>query len=214
MSPEPNAAGWNREDVTVALSATDAGVGVQEIHVLVEDQGGTTPPSALIEPGDTVVLPAMSAEGVHRVTYWAVDRLGNTEQPRVLEVRIDRTSPTLTGLPSQPCTLWPPDRRMVQVAQVTGADALSGVAGVQVAVTADEPTGPDDIRVDGGTVEVRASRNGRGSAAPTSSRPSSPTRPGTPPLAKPSAPCLTTNAADPRRRSPALSSHPAGRVAR
>ena len=51
---------------------------------------------------------------------------------------------------------------MVQVAQATGADALSGVAGVQVAVTADEPTGPDDIRVDGGTVEVRASRNGRG----------------------------------------------------
>ena len=162
VSPEPNAAGWNREDVTVTLSAADAGVGVEEIHVLVEDRSGATPPVAVIEPGGTVVLPAMSEEGVHRVTYWAVDRLGNTEQPRVLEVRIDRTSPTLAGLPSQPCTVWPPDRRMVQVAQVTGADALSGVADVRVAVTADEPTAPDDVRVDGGTVEVRASRSGRG----------------------------------------------------
>ncbi|MGF9753872.1 AGE family epimerase/isomerase [Microvirga sp. 0TCS3.31] len=162
VTPEPNAAGWNREDVTVTLSAADAGVGVEEIHVLVEDRSGATPPVAVIEPGDTVVLPPVVGEGVRRVTYWAVDRLGNTEQPRVLEVRIDRTSPTLAGLPSPPCTLWPPDRRMVQVAQVTGADALSGVAGVQVAVTADEPTAPDDVRVDGGTVEVRASRSGRG----------------------------------------------------
>jgi hypothetical protein len=113
-------------------------------------------------PGDTVVLPPIVDEGVRRVTYWAVDRLGNTEQPRVLEVRIDRTSPTLAGLPSHPCTLWPPDRRMVQVAQVAGADAHSGVASVQVAVTADEPTASDDVRVDGGTVEVRASRSGRG----------------------------------------------------
>lgn len=162
VSPEPNEAGWNREDVTVTLSAADAGVGVQEIHALVENQGGTMPPVAVIEPGDTVVLPAMSEEGARRVTYWAVDRLGNTEQPRVLEVRIDRTSPTLAGLPSQPCMLWPPDRRMVQVAQATGADALSGVAGVQADVTADEPTAPDDVRVDGGTVEVRASRSGAG----------------------------------------------------
>ncbi|HYH73746.1 MAG TPA: hypothetical protein VD764_11045, partial [Nocardioides sp.] len=162
VSPGPNEAGWNREDVTVTLSAIDAGVGVEEIHVVVEDPSGETPPVAVIEPGDTVVLPAMVGEGVRRVTYWAVDRLGNTEQPRVLEVRIDRTSPTLAGLPSQPCTVWPPDRRMVQVAQVTGADALSGVGGVQVDVTADEPTAPDDIRVDQGTVEVRASRSGRG----------------------------------------------------
>jgi hypothetical protein len=128
----------------------------------VEDRSGATPPVAVIEPGDTIVLPAMTEEGVRHVTYWAVDRLGNSEQPRVLEVRIDRTSPTLAGLPSQPCTLWPPDRRMVQVAQVTGADALSGVGGVQVDVTADEPTAPDDVRVDQGTVEVRASRSGAG----------------------------------------------------
>jgi hypothetical protein len=162
VSPEANAAGWNREDVTVTLSATDTGVGVEEIHALVEDQSGTTSPVAVIEPGDTVVLPAMSGEGVRRVTYWAVDRLGNTEQPRVLEVRIDRTNPTLAGLPPQPCAMWPPGRRMVQIAEVEGTDVLSGVSDVQVAVTADEPTAPDDIRVDGGRVEVRAFRNGRG----------------------------------------------------
>lgn len=162
VSPEPNDAGWNRDDVTVTLSATDTGVGVEEVHALIEDESGTAPPVALIEPGDTVVLPAMVGDGVRRVTYWAVDRLGNTEQPRVVEIRIDRTDPVLAGLPSERCSLWPPDGRMVKVAEVAGTDALSGVADLEVAVTADEPTDPGDIRVDGGTVEVRASRNGRG----------------------------------------------------
>jgi hypothetical protein len=96
------------------------------------------------------------------VTYWAVDRLGNTEQPHVLEVRIDRTGPDLTGLPPQPCSLWPPDRRMVGIAQVAGTDALSGVADLEIVVTADEPIDPADVQVDAGRVEVRASRSGAG----------------------------------------------------
>ena len=162
VSPEPNAAGWNRDDVSVTLTSTDGGVGVEEIHVLLEDQGGTAPAVAVIDPGDTVVLPVMSDEGIRRVTYWAVDRLGNAEQPQVLEIRIDRTAPGLSGLPGQPCTLWPPDRRMVQVADVVGTDGLSGVSAVEVTVTADEPISPDDVRVDGGKVDVRAFRNGAG----------------------------------------------------
>lgn len=162
VSPEPAASGWHRDDVTVTLSATDTGVGVQEIHYLVEDQGGNTSQVAVIAPGASATVPPLAGEGITRLTYWAVDRLGHAEVPQVLEVRIDRTSPTLSGLPDEPCVIWPPDGRMVHVARVAGADALSGVANLEVAVTADEALDGKDVRVDDGSVHVRAARDGSG----------------------------------------------------
>jgi len=162
VSPEPNAAGWHRDDVTVTLTATDAGVGVKEIRYVVEDLTGDTAPVAVIEPGDDATVPALTDDGITRVTYWAVDRVGNAEEPQVMEVRIDRTTPTISGLPDSSCTIWPPNGRMVEVARLVGTDALSGMADVDVTVTADEQIGPDDVRVEDGTVHVRASRDGRG----------------------------------------------------
>jgi hypothetical protein len=50
---------------------------------------------------------------------------------------------------------------MVTVADVVGSDALSGLAGLVVEVTADEPLS-GDVLVDGGTVRVRATRDGKG----------------------------------------------------
>lgn len=135
---------------------------MKEIRYVVEDLTGDAAPVAVIEPGASVTLPALTGEGISRVTYWAVDRLGNAENVQVLEVRIDRTSPTLAGLPDQPCTIWPPNGGMVEIARVSGADTLSGVADVNVTATADEAVQPDDIRVDGGTVYVRATRDSRG----------------------------------------------------
>lgn len=162
VSPEPTASGWHRRDVTVTLSSTDTGVGVKEIRYVVEDLTGDTAPVAVIEPGGIATVPPLTGEGIRRVTYWAVDRLGNPEEPQALVVRVDRTSPTLAGLPNQPCVIWPPDGGMVQIANVTGADTLSGVANVDVTVAADEAVNPDDIRVDDSTVHVRASRDSRG----------------------------------------------------
>ena len=50
---------------------------------------------------------------------------------------------------------------MVRVADVVSTDSLSGIADVQVTAVADEPNDAD-IAVDGGTVDVRAVRDGTG----------------------------------------------------
>ena len=41
-------------------------------------------------------------------------------------VRIDKTAPVVAGLPER-CVLWPPDGRLVRVADVSAADAVSGL---------------------------------------------------------------------------------------
>ena len=99
---------------------------------------------------------------MYDVKYYAVDRLGNAEEPQTLTIRLDLTAPEVGGLPTVPCVMWPPNGRMVQVADVVGTDALSGVALVQVSATSSEPALPGDIVVDGARVQVRATRAGRG----------------------------------------------------
>ena len=95
------------------------------------------------------------------MTYFAVDRLGNREAEQTLTVRIDRTAPEVTGLPVQPCVIWPPDEKHVRVADIVGA-ALSGLADLDVSATSSEPAGPADIVIEGGRVWVRATRDGEG----------------------------------------------------
>ena len=161
VTPAANTAGWHRGDVTVSLAAADDLVGVKEVHARVEDLSGATPGFAWIRPGGDLTLPTFTGEGEYDVTYFAVDALGNSETPHVLHVRIDRTAPTLSGLPPQPCTLWPPNHEMVHVADVVGDDSGSGVDTVAVTGTSDEP-GSDDIRIVGGSVDLRAERDGAG----------------------------------------------------
>ena len=72
-------------------------------------------------------------------------------------MRIDRTPPLIAGLPAA-CTLWPPNKRMVPVADVTATDSGSGVA----SLTADATGG--DVAIDGGTIAVRAEKADRGRA--------------------------------------------------
>jgi hypothetical protein len=57
---------------------------------------GSVPDVAYIDPGEEFSLPPLTAQGVYDVTYFAVDLLGNTERPRTLHVRIDKTEPTVT----------------------------------------------------------------------------------------------------------------------
>ena len=77
------------------------------------------------------------------------------------EGRVDLTAPTVTGLPDPSCRIWPPNGRMVTIADVVGDDALSGVAAVSADVTVDEPAANDYV-VDGGVVRVRATRDDEG----------------------------------------------------
>jgi hypothetical protein len=175
-TPGANAQGWNNTPVTVALNATDnaGGSGVQEVHYALA--GAATGSQAVSGDGANVTI---SAEGTTTLTYFAVDNAGNQEAAHTLTVRIDRTPPTVTGLPSN-CTLWPADDRLVQVASVAASDALSGLMGpLVVTATSNEPesggrhrgsvgTGrrdsAPDIAISGGTVQLRAARarNGTG----------------------------------------------------
>jgi hypothetical protein len=159
-TPAANPPGWHHTPVTLDLTATDDLVGVKEIHVLMTTRSGAALDRAVIAPGasSSITLPD---EGVYDVAYFAVDVLGNREPVQQLRVRIDRTAPTMSGLPQQPCVIWPPNKRMVRVAEVVTADSLSGIADVGVTAVADEPS-DGDIVVDGGTVHVRAVRDGAG----------------------------------------------------
>lgn len=167
-SPGPNGFGWNNQaSVTLTLSATDeaGGSGVKEIVFTLE---GAQTGSVTVSGSGTAL--EVASEGVTKVTYFARDRAGNDELPKTHLVRIDRTMPVLSGLPAPGCTLWPPNHRLVQVAVVTAADALSGVlpGSLEVTATSSEPEGPSarrsrpDVVIEGGVVWLRAERSGGG----------------------------------------------------
>ena len=164
LEPAANDAGWNHEPVTLTLAANDVGgeqvAGVREVRAQVRELHDVTPPEAWIEPGDELTLP-FTAQGHYVVNFAAVDRLGNTESTQTLHVRVDRTPPTVGGLPTPPCRLWPPDGRMVEVATVVASDDFSGLASVDVDATADEPAAGDAEVVEG-RVWLRAARDGDG----------------------------------------------------
>jgi len=86
-------------------------------------------------------------------------------------IKIDRTPPVISGMPAAGCTLWPPNHKLVQVATVTAADALSGLAPSSFKVTgiSNEPIDPNDpaivITPDGSggfVVQLQADRLGNG----------------------------------------------------
>jgi hypothetical protein len=66
-------------------------------------------------------------------------------------------------MPAAACTIWPPNGKLVQIAAVTAADILSGLApgSPSIVVTSNEPVKPSDIVIDGGVVRVRASRSSK-----------------------------------------------------
>jgi len=76
--------GWATGDVTVTLTADDGGgSGVAGIVCDVDGRGNDTYTQPIVLSGD----------GLHTITYCAVDNLGHTEDWRQVEVRIDGTKP-------------------------------------------------------------------------------------------------------------------------
>lgn len=165
-SPIPNAAGWNQTNTTVTLSATDNGSGVQSVSYSLS--GAQT--SGTVNSANPALI-SITTEGITTIAYWAVDSAGNNESPKSFEVKVDKTMPVITGMPPSGCTLSPPKHQLVQVASITGSDALSGLATLNVTASSSEPdsgTGggdvPGDIVINSGTVQLRAERSpsGRG----------------------------------------------------
>ncbi|RYP82706.1 hypothetical protein EKO23_21230 [Nocardioides guangzhouensis] len=160
LSPQSNDAGWNRGDVTVSLTAEDDLVGVKELRAQVRAVDGSVPGTAFVRPGARTSL-TFTGEGRYLVTYRAVDLLGNAEPERTVEVKIDRTDPTVSGLPEEGCRIWPPDHRFVPIAEVVAADSGSGVVDVRVSASPADGE-PGNVRVVDGRVWVRAELAPRG----------------------------------------------------
>ncbi|MBI4379171.1 MAG: hypothetical protein HY578_08760 [Nitrospinae bacterium] len=148
-SPGPNGSGWNNTDVTVSFSCSDGVSGLDSC----------SSPTTL------------SGEGAGQsVTGTAADLAGNTAAATVGNINIDKTPPSLTGLPAVgACTLWPPNHNLVSVATVTSNDGLSGAVSFSVVGQSNEPengtgdgdTAPD-IVITGGNVQLRSERSGGG----------------------------------------------------
>jgi hypothetical protein len=132
-SPGPNSHGWNNTNVTVNLNSTDnpGGSGVKQIQFAL---GGAQNTGWQTVAGNAASV-TISAEGTTVLSYFATDNAGNQETAKTLTVRIDKTPPVISGLPAPGCSIWPPNHKLVQVATVTAADALSGLAPGSFTVT-------------------------------------------------------------------------------
>lgn len=151
--------GWYRSAVTVTLAASDALSGVAHTYYAVD--GGATL---------TYGVPfQVTGDAIHTITYWSVDRAGNTESPQTQVIRIDSSAPIIRAV-ANPSALWPPNGKMVPVT-ISGSitDAISGVflTGACYSVVDEygqvQPSGPITVQPNGTftfTVMLQASRRG------------------------------------------------------
>jgi hypothetical protein len=139
VTPAPNASGWNNSNVVVDLNATDNPGGmVKQIEYYLT---GAQPAGTRVVAGNTASF-SITTEGVTTDHFFATDVAGNVESTELLPVKIDKTPPAISGMPGA-CTLWPPNHKLVEVATITAADALSGLAPGSLTVTA-VSSGPND----------------------------------------------------------------------
>jgi hypothetical protein len=86
LDPPPNDHNCNTTNVTAQFTSRDkeAGSGVKEIHYWMT---GTSAPDTVVTCGAEVDVP-VTAKGVTTLHYYGVDRAGNAEEQRTLEVSI------------------------------------------------------------------------------------------------------------------------------
>lgn len=167
-SPGPNGAGWNNTNAVVTLSSTDnepGGSGVKEIDFSLT---GAQPGTGKVAGSSATVT--ISTEGTTTLTFFGIDNVGNQEAPKSLTVKIDKTPPVISGLPGTDCSLFPPNHKLVDVATVAAADALSGMSSFDVTGTSNEPPDPGETDIvltgsnlDPRNVQLRVERLGSGS---------------------------------------------------
>jgi hypothetical protein len=166
-SPAANANGWNNTDVKISLQAADnlGGSGVAQMQYTLS---GAQNVSRKTVQGSSASI-TVSADGSTTVTYFATDHVGKTETAKTLTVHVDRTAPTISGMPPPDCTLWPPNHKLVQVAIIQSTDTLSGLTSLNVTGASNEPPNPQepDIVLTGRglgprVVQLRADRLGSG----------------------------------------------------
>ena len=159
-NPSANGNGWiNSSPVTVNLSATDSGSGVQQFRYWIN--GG----QVTVVPGSSAST-QISGEGMNSANLGVLDNAGNISSLVSQPVNLDLT----VSVSASPSSIWPPNGKMVPV-KVSGTimDNLSGVNPSTAAfAVVDEygsvhPSGPVTLGPGGRysfTVSLQASRNG------------------------------------------------------
>lgn len=162
-NPSANGNGWiNSSPVTVNLSATDSGSGVQQLRYWIN--GG----QVTVVAGSSAST-QISGEGMNSANLRVLDNAGNISSLVSQPVNIDLTPPAVS-VSASPSSIWPPNGKMVAVT-VSGTitDNLSGVNPSTAAfAVVDEygrvhPSGPVTLGPGGSysfTVSLQASRNG------------------------------------------------------
>lgn len=126
ISPSPNLSGWNNTQVTITLSATDNedGSGVAKTEYSIDKTNWTTYTSSII----------ITNEGTTTVYYKSTDNLNNTESSKPLEIKIDKTLPTISSQVSPQLNSLGWHNTEITVS-FTATDNLSGIASVTQPVT-------------------------------------------------------------------------------
>ncbi|MFL5935670.1 MAG: nidogen-like domain-containing protein [Gaiellaceae bacterium] len=124
IAPAANGNGWRNEPISIHLSAADeaGGSGVAGIaYSMTGDSSGTD-----VVDGDHANITLVD-EGVTHLTYFAVDRAGNVEDARTLDLKLDMTAPAIVfGTPAPAPNLAGWSRGDVTFAFTT-QDVVSGV---------------------------------------------------------------------------------------
>ena len=125
--------GWYRGPVQVSLAGADNQSGLANTFYSLDGGPTQTYSSAL----------AVSSEGQHQLSFWSVDRLGNSETHQTVTIKIDQTGPTTQNAVSGPSGGGNYFVGAVQFS-LTAADNLSGVAAIY-------------YRIDGGATQTYSS---------------------------------------------------------
>jgi hypothetical protein len=118
--------GWYRSPVTVSLTAGDNASGVAGIYYSVD--------SGPVTVSGTSASMALSTDGIHTITYYAVDVAGNVESPKSLTVKIDQTPPSVT-VAAVPDRIKPNDKLQPVLITGTATDATSQIDTIAITVT-------------------------------------------------------------------------------
>ncbi len=113
---------WYRGMVQATLRASDQGSGPDKI--LYSLDGGATQEYSF---GQHVLV---EGSAVHTLRFWAVDKAGNEETPRELEIKIDAALPSGTITQPTANSVW----QSFPAIHGTANDALSGVEAVQFGI--------------------------------------------------------------------------------
>jgi hypothetical protein len=146
-SPAANSSGWNNSDITVTLTVNDneGGSGVAKTEYSLDNLSWFIYTEPLI----------ITTEGTTKAYYKSTDNAGNTEQAKSLELKIDKTPPTITAqaLPQPNQYDW--NNTNVNVSFI-GADELSGIATVTESVVV--ITEGKDQNIGGEAVDIAGNR--------------------------------------------------------